>query len=67
VKRYDTASKSRPREGSDWSVVFRHPVRVDPLTGRAGRRVRWRLGTSVDAEADFLVEQLNELLRTESL
>ncbi|MER6444896.1 hypothetical protein [Streptomyces venezuelae] len=48
-------------------MIFRHPVRLDPSTGRPGRRVRRGLGTSVDAEADALVDQLNEILRTQSL
>lgn len=64
---YYTASKSRNQGREGWSVIFRHPVRLDPTTGRPGRRVRRGLGTSVDAEADMLVEQLNEILCTRSL
>ncbi|MFJ9936409.1 hypothetical protein ACIRSJ_25225 [Streptomyces virginiae] len=63
---YYTASKSRSQGREGWSVIFRHPVRLDPSTGKPGRRVRRGLGTSVDAEADALVEQLNEILRTRS-
>ncbi|WP_405532570.1 hypothetical protein OG592_34585 [Streptomyces avidinii] len=62
-----TAQKSRNQGREGWSVIFRHPVRLDPSTGRPGRRVRRGLGTSVDTEADVLVEQLNEILRTQSL
>ncbi|MFD4786624.1 hypothetical protein ACFWN1_05985 [Streptomyces sp. NPDC058459] len=62
-----TASKNRTQGRDGWSVIFRHPVRLDPTTGRPGRRVRRGLGTSDDAEADALVEQLNEILRTPSL
>ncbi|MGW3311997.1 hypothetical protein ACWDG9_36045 [Streptomyces sp. NPDC001073] len=62
-----TASKNRTQGRDGWSVIFRHPVRLDPSTGRPGRRVRRGLGTSDDAEADALVEQLNEILRTPSL
>ncbi|MFI7356538.1 hypothetical protein ACIBTP_21655 [Streptomyces avidinii] len=62
-----TAQKSRNQGREGWSVIFRHPVRLDPSTGRPGRRVRRGLGTSVDAEADVLVEQLNAILRTQSL
>ncbi|MFD5627133.1 hypothetical protein [Streptomyces sp. NPDC127072] len=65
-KRY-TASKNRTQGRDGWSVIFRHPVRLDPSTGRPGRRVRRGLGTSDDTEADSLVEQLNEILRTPSL
>ncbi|MFD5258715.1 hypothetical protein ACFWM5_38625 [Streptomyces bobili] len=62
-----TASKNRTQGRDGWSVIFRHPARLDPSTGRPGRRVRRGLGTSDDAEADALVEQLNEILRTPSL
>ncbi|MFG2990529.1 hypothetical protein ACGFZK_14780 [Streptomyces sp. NPDC048257] len=62
-----TAQRSRSQGREGWSVIFRHPVRLDPSTGRPGRRVRRGLGTSVDAEADVLVEQLNQILRTQSL
>ncbi|MFD9012103.1 hypothetical protein [Streptomyces sp. NPDC059552] len=62
-----TAQKSRSQGREGWSVIFRHPVRLDPSTGRPGRRVRRGLGTSVDTEADVLVGQLNEILRTQSL
>ena len=44
-----------------WSVTFRHPRRTDSR-GRPGLKVRRGLGTSDQAEADRLVEQINELL-----
>ena len=66
AKRY-TASKSQTQGRDSWAVIFRHPVRVDPATGRAGRRVRRGLGTADEAEADRMVTQLNELLATEEL
>jgi hypothetical protein len=53
-------SKSQGRAG--WSVIFRHPVRTDEATGKAGLRVRQGLGTRNEAEAKELVRQLNELL-----
>src|SRR2546428_5980026 len=53
-------SKSQGREG--WSVIFRHPVRLDPATGKPGRRVRRGLGTRGVEEAKGLVAELNELL-----
>ncbi|MCA7902614.1 hypothetical protein LGM39_24905 [Burkholderia cepacia] len=43
-------------------MIFRHPVRLDPNTGKAGLRVRQGLGTSDEAEANDLKEQLNQLL-----
>lgn len=63
--KYYTASKSRSQGRGSWSVIFRHPTRIDPGTGRIGRRVRRGLGTNEDAAADALVGQLNELLRSE--
>jgi len=57
-----TASKTRDAGRDRYSVIFRHPARFDPSTGRPGRRVRRGLGTSDPAEADVLVGQLNELL-----
>ncbi len=61
------ATKSRSQGRESWSVIFRHPSRLDVGTGRPGRRVRRGLGTADDAEADKMVEQLNEILRTPSL
>jgi GTPase SAR1 family protein len=61
-----TASKSRSQGRGSWSVIFRHPVRLDPA-GKPGRRVRRGLGTSDVAEADRLVGELNEILRTNEL
>lgn len=60
-----TASKRRDPGRGKYAVIFRHPVRLDPVTGRPGRRVRRGLGTSDETEADTLVLQLNELLSTE--
>ena len=59
-----TASKSRS-DRPGWSVTFRHPVRSDSR-GQRGLKVRRGLGTSVDAEADRLVTQVNQLLGDES-
>ncbi|MGD9794045.1 MAG: hypothetical protein AB7V43_11240 [Acidimicrobiia bacterium] len=47
-------------------MIFRHPARLD-TAGKAGRRVRRGLGTPDVTEADRLVEQLNEVLRTPEL
>lgn len=65
--KYYTASKSRSQGRESWSVIFRHPARIDLATGRAGRRVRRGLGTSDDTEASRLVDQLNQILSTPDL
>jgi energy-coupling factor transporter ATP-binding protein EcfA2 len=62
-----TATKSRNEGRESWSVIFRHPARLDVSTGKPGRRVRRGLGTADEAEATRLIEQLNEILRTEEL
>lgn len=65
--KYYKASKSRNQGRGSWSVIFRHPSRVDSITGKAGRRVRRGLGTADHNEAEVLVGQLNELLSTPEL
>lgn len=62
-----TATKSRNAGRESWSVIFRHPARLDISTGKLGRRVRRGLGTGNEAEANRLIDQLNEILRTEEL
>lgn len=47
-------------------MIFRHPVRVDPNTGKPGLRVRQGLGTPDETEANELKDQLNQLLADES-
>src|SRR5260370_3899441 len=59
-----TASRVRDEGRERFSVIFRHPVRLD-AGGKPGRRVRRGLGTADVAEADRLVEQLNSLLSNE--
>lgn len=61
-----TASLSRSQGRSAWSIIFRHPLRND-RQGRPGLRVRRGLGTSDQTQAQALVDQMNELLRTEEL
>lgn len=61
-----TATLSRSQGRSAWAVIFRHPVRPDPNTGKPGLRVRQGLGTSDDAEANELKDQLNQLLADEA-
>jgi hypothetical protein len=65
--KYYTATKSRNAGRAAWSVIFRHPARLELATGKPGRRVRRGLGTSDEAEASLLVEQLNVLLSTPEL
>lgn len=65
--KYYTATKSRNQGRESWSVIFRHPVRLEMATGKPGRRVRRGLGTADEQEAARLVGQLNDLLRSEEL
>ncbi len=55
-----TASKSRSNRPG-WSISFRHPLRSD-ARGRPGLKMRRGLGTTDEAEADRLVEEMNILL-----
>jgi len=59
------ATLSRSQGRSAWAVIFRHPVRVDPNTGKPGLRVRQGLGTFDETEANHLKDQLNQLLAEE--
>ncbi len=56
------ASLSKTQGRQSYSIIFRHPVRKDPNTGKPGRRVRAGLGTKDENEANQLVDQMNELL-----
>jgi energy-coupling factor transporter ATP-binding protein EcfA2 len=60
-----TATLNRSQGRSAWAVIFRHPVRVDPNTGKRGLRVRQGLGTSDEKEANELKDQLNQILSAE--
>lgn len=60
------ATLSRSQGRSAWAVIFRHPVRIDPNTGKTGLRVRQGLGTSDEVEASQLKDQLNQLLGDEA-
>lgn len=57
-----TAALSRSQGRNAWSVIFRHPGRIDRNTGKPGLRVRQGLGTADEAEARDLIEKLNQLL-----
>ncbi|TDD20772.1 ATP-binding protein [Kribbella turkmenica] len=65
--KYYTATKSRNAGRESWSVIFRHPARLDGDTGKTGRRVRRGLGTTDDGEATRLIDELNEILSTPEL
>jgi hypothetical protein len=57
----------RENPGRQFLVVeFRHPLRNDS-SNRRGKKIRKGLGTADRSEAERLVEQLNEVLRDESL
>ena len=58
------ASKTRSNRPG-WSVTFSHPRRSD-ARGKFGLKVRRGLGTTDDAEANRLVEQINVLLNDET-
>ena len=60
------AALSRSQGRNAWAVIFRHPVRIDPNTGKVGLRVRQGLGTPDEGEAGELKDQLNKLLADES-
>ncbi|RLB65778.1 MAG: hypothetical protein DRI90_01110 [Deltaproteobacteria bacterium] len=64
-KSYTAAAKQNPGRKA-WLVEFRHPLRND-ANGKPGKKIRKGLGTPDEAEAQRLVDQLNGLLRDESL
>ncbi len=54
------ASKSRSNRPG-WSISFRHPLRHD-ARGRPGLKMRRGLGTSDEAEATEMVDEMNAIL-----
>jgi hypothetical protein len=58
--RYRATLSMGGQNRSVWSVIFRHPFRLD--RGKPGRRVRRSLGTTDKDQAQKLVEQANILL-----
>ncbi|MBS0659124.1 MAG: hypothetical protein JSR82_12855 [Verrucomicrobia bacterium] len=66
MKKNYTASLSRSQGRSGWSVIFRHPVRLDPNTGKPGLRVRQGLGTVDETEGNLIREHLDQLLAEEA-
>ena len=61
-KRRYSASLSQTQGRSGYSVIFRHPVRRDEVTGKPGVRTRRGLGTRDKAVAERLRNELNVLL-----
>ena len=57
-----SASLSQTQGRSGFSIIFRHPVRQDPKTGKPGIRVRRGLSTRDEAEAKQLRGELDVLL-----
>lgn len=56
-----SASKGLTKDGTSWVMSFRHPLRKDPR-GKQGRKVRRGLGTSDEAKAQALIDEMNVLL-----
>src|SRR6185369_17049988 len=61
----NTATLSKDANKLSWCIIFRHPVRTDKA-GKPGYRVRRGLNTKDKAEAQQLVDQMNEILAEES-
>ena len=57
-----TASLSQSQGRAGFSIIFRHPARMDETTGKPGKRVRRGLGTRDITEAERLRAELNDLL-----
>ena len=57
-----SASLSQSQGRSGYSIIFRHPARLDEMTGNPGVRVRRGLGTRDRTEAERLRDELNQLL-----
>jgi hypothetical protein len=53
---------SQTQGRSGYSIIFRHPIRRDAVTGKRGVRVRRGLGTRDETEAERLRDELNALL-----
>ena len=57
-----SASLSQSQGRLGYSIIFRHPARLDATTGKPGIRVRRGLGTRDPVEAETLRDELNRLL-----
>jgi len=57
-----SSSLSQTQGRAGYSILFRHPARIDGATGKKGLRIRRGLGTRDLDEAEGLKSQLNQLL-----
>ena len=62
-----TASLSRTQGRNTWAIIFRHPKRTDPTTGKAGLRVRQSLKTDNEQDSAALRDQMSALLASPNL
>ena len=62
-----TASLSRTQGRNTWAIIFRHPKRTDPTTGKAGLRVRQSLKTDNEQDSEALRDQMSALLASPNL
>ena len=62
-----SASLSRTQGRNTRAVIFRHPKRTDPTTGKEGLRVRQSLKTDKEQEAATLCDQMTALLASPQL
>lgn len=67
MENFYTASLSRNQGRNTWAIIFRHPKRTDPATGKEGLRVRQSLKTDDDQEASRLRDDMNHLLSSPHL
>ena len=67
TERFYTASLSRTQGRNTWAIIFRHPMRTDPTTGKDGLRVRQSLKTDDERRAEKLRSDMNALLSSPDL
>ena len=60
-------SLSRTQGRNTWAIIFRHPKRTDPTTGKEGLRVRQSLKTDNEQEAATLCKDMKALLESPQL
>ena len=63
-RKYTATLTNSGRAG--WSVIFRHPVVVDPATGHPPLRIKRGLGTVEEEKAKAIINDLNTLLSDQS-
>ena len=67
TENFYTASLSRTQGRNTWAIIFRHPKRTDPTTGKTGLRVRQSLKTDNEQDAVALRDQMSALLASPNL